>query len=321
MDLQRNIRVGEIAMASGSTSKKETIFISYARDDAIIAHRLARGLESAGFRVWYDARLSVGENWADETFRNLHAATAVIVLISPASISSEWVRREWQTALHGSARVLPVRVSWTGIYTEPPIELADIQWYDLGDDFEKDVAALASAIRHFDRSATEPKPAEVVDIQKIIDEVTSRVYERIGVSPDAPARTPSANREIDNLVFVICPFHASMEPVYEAITAAATECELEARRVKDVQGDYRITEKMLEMIQTARFVVADLTLERPNVYFELGYARALQKTVITICRDQTPVHFDVQDWTYLKYVDSRPLERDLIERFRWELQQ
>jgi len=78
---------------------------------------------------------------------------------------------------------------------------------------------------------------------------------------------------------------------------------------------------MLEMIQTARFVVADLTLERPNVYFELGYARALQKTVITICRDQTPVHFDVQDWTYLKYVDSRPLERDLIERFRWELQQ
>jgi hypothetical protein len=59
----------------------------------------------------------------------------------------------------------------------------------------------------------------------------------------------------------------------------------------------------------------------PNVYFELGYARGLGKTVITILRAGTRAHFDVRDWTYLEYIDSRPLEEDLIERFTFELGQ
>ena len=90
--------------------------------------------------------------------------------------------------------------------------------------------------------------------------------------------------------------------------------------VKDVKGDYRITDKILSMIRQARLVVADLTHERPNVYFELGFARGLDKTVITILRAGTVAHFDVQDWTHLEYFDSRPLETDLVDRFKFELQ-
>jgi nucleoside 2-deoxyribosyltransferase len=73
------------------------------------------------------------------------------------------------------------------------------------------------------------------------------------------------------------------------------------------------------MIEGARFVVADLTHERPNVYFELGYARGLGKTVVTIAREGTAVHFDVKDWTYIPYIDSRLLELDLKKRFEFEL--
>jgi nucleoside 2-deoxyribosyltransferase len=76
---------------------------------------------------------------------------------------------------------------------------------------------------------------------------------------------------------------------------------------------------MLTMIRRARLIVVDLTHERPNVYFELGYARGLGKTVVTIARQDTKVHVDVRDWVYLQYFDSRPLERDLAERFRAEL--
>jgi hypothetical protein len=94
---------------------------------------------------------------------------------------------------------------------------------------------------------------------------------------------------------------------------------LEAKRVKDVLGDYRITDKIMEMILTSRFVVVDLSHERPNVYFELGYARASGKTVITIARRGTEIHFDVKDWTYIPYDDSRTLERDLRERLSNEL--
>ena len=82
---------------------------------------------------------------------------------------------------------------------------------------------------------------------------------------------------------------------------------------------YRITDQIVQMITSARFVVADLTHERPNVYFELGFARGLGKTVITIAREGTTVHFDVKDWTYIPYIDSRLLERDMRKRFEFEM--
>jgi hypothetical protein len=121
------------------------------------------------------------------------------------------------------------------------------------------------------------------------------------------------------LVFVACSFTPQMDPVYHAIALAAQAVGLRAERVKDVPGDYRITGQILTMIRRARLVIADLTDERPNVYFELGYARGLGKTVITILRSGTTAHFDVRDWTYLEYFDSRPLEEDLIERLRYEI--
>lgn len=89
-------------------------------------------------------------------------------------------------------------------------------------------------------------------------------------------------------------------------------------RVKDVHGDYRITDKIIEMINEARLIIVDLSHERPNVYFELGYARGLKKTVVTIAREATTLHFDVKDWTCIFYRDSRDLERKLKDRLEYE---
>ncbi len=127
-------------------------------------------------------------------------------------------------------------------------------------------------------------------------------------------------RPDDGLVFVISPFAPEMDAIYLAISGAAEAVGLRAERVKDVKGDYRITDQIMAMINRARLIVADLTHERPNVYFELGYARGLGKKVITILRAGTVAHFDVRDWTHLEYFDSRPLEVDLIEQLKYELQ-
>ena len=77
---------------------------------------------------------------------------------------------------------------------------------------------------------------------------------------------------------------------------------------------------MMGMIASARLVVADLTHERPNVYFELGYARGIGKTVVTCAREGTQVHFDVKDWAYISYHDSRVLERRLVDRLKFEIE-
>ena len=121
------------------------------------------------------------------------------------------------------------------------------------------------------------------------------------------------------LIFVIMAFNDEMTPVFDGIASAAIKVGLTAKRVIDVIGDYRITDQIIQMIHSARFIVADLTLERPNVYFELGYARGIDKTVITTVRRGTNVHFDVKDWTYIEYTDSRVLEKELIKRLEIEL--
>lgn len=144
-------------------------------------------------------------------------------------------------------------------------------------------------------------------------------YEESGLRIFHLLFVPSKIVPIDpKLVFAITRFSDDMAPVYEAIEEAAAKYGLVAQRVKDVVGDYRITDKILYMVQKAKFIVADLTHERPNVYFELGYARGLEKRVVTILRKGTNVHFDVKDWTYIEYDDSRNLERSLIDRFKIE---
>lgn len=121
-------------------------------------------------------------------------------------------------------------------------------------------------------------------------------------------------------VFVITAFRQDMGAAFEGIKAAGEALGLYVERVVDVVGDYRITDQILEMINKSVIVVADLTHERPNVYFELGYARGIGKPVVTIAKQDTNLHFDVKDWTCLFYSDSRVLERDLKARFAKEIE-
>jgi len=49
-------------------------------------------------------------------------------------------------------------------------------------------------------------------------------------------------------------------------------------------------EKTLSVIRDSDFVLADLSMERPSCYFELGLAQALGKDVYIIARQDTDIH-------------------------------
>lgn len=70
------------------------IFLSYSRDDREAAARIAFGLEHEGYSVWWDAALHSGETFDEVIERNLRAAKVVVVLWSPNSVGSRWVRAE-----------------------------------------------------------------------------------------------------------------------------------------------------------------------------------------------------------------------------------
>ena len=77
------------------------IFISYNREDAAIAQLYADALIGAGLTVWWDATLRSGEDYDAVTEQSLRTAKAVVVLWSPRSVNSRWVRAEATIADRG----------------------------------------------------------------------------------------------------------------------------------------------------------------------------------------------------------------------------
>jgi hypothetical protein len=90
------------------------IFISHAAADQGIAKNLAKRLSAAGLDVWDPGRdVLLGDNWAIKTGEALAQSDAVLVLLSPDSVDSEWVRHEIDYALGSMklrGRLLPVVV-------------------------------------------------------------------------------------------------------------------------------------------------------------------------------------------------------------------
>ncbi|MGE0828576.1 MAG: toll/interleukin-1 receptor domain-containing protein [Hyphomonadaceae bacterium] len=70
------------------------LFISYSREDKERAAQVARGMEAAGFDVFWDTEIPPGQTWADFIEQKLTSCAAVIVLWSQHSTKSQWVREE-----------------------------------------------------------------------------------------------------------------------------------------------------------------------------------------------------------------------------------
>lgn len=68
--------------------------MSYARESAANATRIAAALREQGYSVWFDEELPAHRAYADVIAAELDAARAVLVLWSEAAARSEWVRSE-----------------------------------------------------------------------------------------------------------------------------------------------------------------------------------------------------------------------------------
>jgi hypothetical protein len=68
------------------------IFLSYTREDVTVAQAYRDALVREGFDVWWDATLHSGEDYDQVTEEALRTAKAVVVLWSPRSVASRWVR-------------------------------------------------------------------------------------------------------------------------------------------------------------------------------------------------------------------------------------
>lgn len=107
------------------------VFISYSRRDVDFANRLVDDLEAVGLSVWFDQKsIEPGANWAAAIEQGLSEAIAVIVIISPDSMTSDNVRNEVNFARDDDQRIIPVLYRFAQVF----LNLETLNWVDLSSD-------------------------------------------------------------------------------------------------------------------------------------------------------------------------------------------
>lgn len=113
-------------------------------------------------------------------------------------------------------------------------------------------------------------------------------------------------------VFVVMSYREDekLEEAYKAFEEACGNHKFVAQRLDKMESGetFEITEAIKERLSSCAFTIVDLTDERPNVYYELGYAQAKGKPVILTKQKGTKIHFDVNGLKILEwsgFLDAR----------------
>ena len=125
-----------------------------------------------------------------------------------------------------------------------------------------------------------------------------------------------------NTAFMIMPFkYEELNSFYKKNIEQFlfnSELAIKVLRADDFTGTDVIADTILEQIRKAEFIICDITNCNKNVFFEIGYAKALNKNVIFLLEQNKPAEFfDVNhirriEYSYEKESEFQSLLRDTL---------
>jgi len=136
---------------------------------------------------------------------------------------------------------------------------------------------------------------------------TSPVYfEDIKAQPERPR------------AFVAMPFIEPFNTIYrEVIKPEADALGFNVIRIDEISAPGIIFEDIKREIAEAKVVIAEITAPNQNVFYELGYAHALNKPTILLAQRGKELPFDIRSYRVIFYEDTiggKPVVEDILKK-------
>ena len=110
---------------------------------------------------------------------------------------------------------------------------------------------------------------------------------------------------MDRNCFTVMPFDSRFEGVWLNVIKPTIENHGDnCLRADNFFKVGSILDDIITSIKEVDYIIADLTIHNPNVYYELGYSHALEKKVILITQDISSIPFDLKHQRMIVYQDT-----------------
>lgn len=124
--------------------------------------------------------------------------------------------------------------------------------------------------------------------------------------------------------FIVCPIgdegsetrKRSDKLFKHVITPVCKECDFEPTRIDKENKNGSITDGILKHLKEDDLVIADLTENNPNAFYEIGYRAALDKPIIHLMAKESSIPFDVSAIRAFSY---DLIDLDLVDELKERL--
>lgn len=114
-------------------------------------------------------------------------------------------------------------------------------------------------------------------------------------------------------VFVLMPFAGRFDAIYRTVKDISDQSGWHCSRADDIQHTRDIIGVIWEEIERSECVIADLTGENANVFYELGYAHAAGKNTILLTQNLATLPFDLRHRIVINYRPTKAGRQAMAE--------